>query len=541
MNDHMQEPMRVLIADDENMQREILKIAIPWEENGFFICGEARNGVQALELCLSTKPDIMLVDVNMPLLDGLGLIEKLRETGSICRTIIISGHDEFAYARRAITLGVDEYLLKPIDETELLTLMLRIRSEIIQKKQSDNRLSAMHRQAEEDQRNLRRDFIRNVANRVLDHEEIKTKAAQFRFTHGSHLVAAVIGVEQRSDGIRNSSEVAACRFGIASVLADMFEAEQESVLFHDGVDQLGVAVIDSSGALNEDALMVRFCAVQAYLLEHMHISVNIGVGDIANEIGEFANSYEHAKEARKRGLVFGGSSVTKYEKLNAEPVSNGLSSIQRTEFMMNLKTGNRNVVYAQIQGVLCGSATQNATLKDLQNLVLSFLLAMREVMDEYHGGFDFLTFSYKEMQNIFDGFHSTQEMADWLNQLACRCIEEIGACSNVSAHIEKVKQYIQGNYSNSDLRVEHIAKAVYLSENYLSSKFAQKCGMSIVEYLTFVRLSNGKELLDTHQFNAAEVAEKVGYLDPNYFSKCFKKKYGMSPHQYLQMNKRNKR
>ena len=145
------------------------------------------------------------------------------------------------------------------------------------------------------------------------------------------------------------------------------------------------------------------------------------------------------------------------------------------------------------------------------------------------------------MQNIFDGFHSTQEMVDWLNQLACRCIEEIGACSNVSAHIEKVKQYIQGNYSNSDLRVEHIAKAVYLSENYLSSKFAQKCGMSIVEYLTFVRLSNGKALLDTHQFNAAEVAEKVGYLDPNYFSKCFKKKYGMSPHQYLQMNKRNKR
>ena len=141
------------------------------------------------------------------------------------------------------------------------------------------------------------------------------------------------------------------------------------------------------------------------------------------------------------------------------------------------------------------------------------------------------------MQNIFDGFHSTQEMINWLDQLADRCIEEIGAYSNASSHIEKVKQYIQGNYSNSDIRIEHIAKAVYLSENYLSAIFAQKCGMSIVEYLTFVRLSQGKALLDSHQFSAAEVAEKVGYLDPIYFSKCFKKKYGMSPHQYLQMNK----
>lgn len=537
MNEHMQEPMRVLIADDESMQREILKIAIPWKENGFSICGEARNGAQALELCLSLKPDIILVDVNMPLLDGLGLIEKMREAGCACRAIIISGYDEFVYARRAITLGVDDYLLKPIDEVELLKQVQRIRDQVLKKKQIDNSLSTMHQQAEENFRNLRRDFFRNLAHNVLDAEELKEQAADFQLAQDNPLVAAVIEVQQQNGSIRSSSEFSACRFGIARVLTDLFDAEQETILFSDGLDQLGVVVIDSTGALDEDVLLARFRAVQAYLLDHMHISVHIGIGDIVHRIGEFTSSYEHAMETLKRAVMFQGSSVSKFEKTSIEPTTNGLISAQRTEFMLRVKTGNRTAVYEQIQAILSTSAMQNATLKDLQNLVFSFLSVMREVMDEYHGAFDFLTFSYKEMQNIFDGFHSTQEMINWLDQLADRCIEEIGAYSNASSHIEKVKQYIQGNYSNSDLRIEHIAKAVYLSENYLSAIFAQKCGMSIVEYLTFVRLSQGKALLDSHQFSAAEVAEKVGYLDPNYFSKCFKKKYGMSPHQYLQMNK----
>ena len=128
MNDHMQEPMRVLIADDENMQREILKIAIPWEENGFFICGEARNGVQALELCLSTKPDIMLVDVNMPLLDGLGLIEAIRGTHDhrFLPILMLTTESQAHLREKGKQLGATGWVVKPFKPEHILTVVKKI-------------------------------------------------------------------------------------------------------------------------------------------------------------------------------------------------------------------------------------------------------------------------------------------------------------------------------------------------------------------------------------------------------------------------------
>ncbi|MBA4347634.1 MAG: hypothetical protein C0413_02140 [Clostridiales bacterium] len=540
MNDFKQDDMRVLIVDDENLQREILKIAIPWEEHGFAVCGEARDGAQALELCRSLKPDIILVDVNMPVLNGLNLIEKLKEEGAACRAVIISGHDEFAYARRAITLGVEDYLLKPIDEDELLSLMLRIRSEILEKKQADHSLLQLRHQTEEDYRSLRSAFLRKVAHRVLAEDEILSQTEYFTLNRVRSVAAAVIQIERQDGNGESGGELSAFRIAVANVLTELFQTEQECILFDDRPDRFGVALVTAQGEADEASIIERFHAAQQYLQNEMRIGVSIGIGDSVQRMSEFACSYEHANEARKHGKVFHNSRVSRYEKHIDEPVCFTLTTAQRTEFKLNMKTGNQNAVYEQIKGILCENALQRANLKSLQNTVFSFISAMNEAVHEYRREVDFLTFSYQEMAHKFDGFHSTGEMADWLCQLASQCIAEIGACCGISAHIEKAKQIILEQYGNCDLRLEQIAREVYLNENYLSTKFAQTTGMSIVEYLTFVRLNKAKELLDAHTLSAAEVAEKVGYLDPNYFSKCFKKEFGISPHQYLQLNSRTK-
>lgn len=118
---------QVLIADDEPIIREGIRDCIDWAALGMEVAAEAEDGEEALELVGQLHIDIVLVDMNMPFMDGIELIRRLREERPECRCLIISGHDEFAYAQEAVRLGVEDYILKPVDADQLHAALLRLR------------------------------------------------------------------------------------------------------------------------------------------------------------------------------------------------------------------------------------------------------------------------------------------------------------------------------------------------------------------------------------------------------------------------------
>ena len=122
--------LKVLVVDDEYYFRQALKVTIEWEKWGFEICDEAKNGKIALEKMNTLKPDIVIVDINMPVMDGLEFLHFLNELDINVKVIILTGHSEFNYAKQAVQLGVYNYILKPIDEDELLKCLLDIKNTI---------------------------------------------------------------------------------------------------------------------------------------------------------------------------------------------------------------------------------------------------------------------------------------------------------------------------------------------------------------------------------------------------------------------------
>lgn len=141
--------LKIMIVDDEFYFREALKVSLPWNELGFMICGEAKNGKEALEKLEDLKPDIILVDINMPIMDGLEFVQEIRETGSGCKIIILTGHSEFLYAKQAVQLGVYNYILKPVNEKELTETLFKIKKAIHREKSIRIEIDRLKQQVKE--------------------------------------------------------------------------------------------------------------------------------------------------------------------------------------------------------------------------------------------------------------------------------------------------------------------------------------------------------------------------------------------------------
>lgn len=165
-------PLRVLIADDEPLIREGLAKSIDWESLDFSVCALAANGQEALDFAAQHQPDLMLVDIRMPFLSGLQLIEKVRQILPNVSFIIISGHDEFEYARQAINLSVKDYLLKPVNERQLKESVTQIRQEIYRKRKADEQLAFSKAMLQKNMTILRDQFLQQLITGQLVQEEI---------------------------------------------------------------------------------------------------------------------------------------------------------------------------------------------------------------------------------------------------------------------------------------------------------------------------------------------------------------------------------
>ena len=135
--------MKVFLVDDEIAIRENLRNSFPWEEKGYQLVGEAPDGEMALPMLRDLNADILLTDIRMPFMDGIRLCEEVQRTMPWVERIILSGYDDFTYAQKAISLGVKEYLLKPVTARELEAALDRVRRQIEEKRRDRENLSAL--------------------------------------------------------------------------------------------------------------------------------------------------------------------------------------------------------------------------------------------------------------------------------------------------------------------------------------------------------------------------------------------------------------
>lgn len=526
--------MKLLIVDDEPSIRDGICQAIDWD--GYQIqCLTAKDGIRALEVIEAEQPDLVLLDVRMPHLDGLGVMEELQRREIKVKVVILSGYDQFSYAQKALKYGAVDYLIKPCHKKQLLETVLHFKAEI-EREQRNRQMSMNLRKQLRDNRSVLQErylcrILEQSSLAVNETEEnFKTLQIQLPLHHIAIAVmeldcqTCILFEEGKSLGER---DMALARFGVINIAEEVFEHTQDCkcVSCHEMV----AAFIHVVGGTEGVAAQLQ--TVQRKVQECLGINLTIGVGTITENISDCASSYRRALQTLMVKEVLGSGEIFWYDKVFLkEDGKNQGDDYGRKQVIQAVFSKKAPELYRALQHFFL-------QLKDIRQTeqykmhCLALCLDLSRAMTEYgisSGGTWKPEVSLKELLKI----NLAGEVAALVEQTVREAQNAvINAGANNRLILQQAISYIDDNYQ-SDISLKEAAEHVSLSPNYFSMIFKQLSGTSFVDYLNAARIAKACELLKDVQYKSYEVAFLVGFKDEKYFSYMFKKVTGYSPSQY---------
>ncbi|WP_027205111.1 response regulator transcription factor [Butyrivibrio fibrisolvens] len=537
----------VFLVEDEIVMREGIRSNINWSAEGYKFVGEAGDGELAYPMIRDLKPDIVITDIRMPFMDGLELSRLIKKELPSTRIIILSGYDDFQYAREAISIGVTDYLLKPISGAQLLEAIGKV-SDGIKAEQDQLRFMERYKKEREENRILeKRVLFRQLVAGALSMPEILNKGKAL----GINLAAGAYGIvmfqikvsdESRGEGQITESYSESIE-KITSVIRDKYNSKEGIQVY----EQLGgvfvFLVLGRDRQETADSMDGLLGDLEDMMSDKSGINYYAGTGCVVDRIREVGRSYESASKAFAHRFLYDSSRVfdghrntdqaaesapinmdeIDIGKLDRRIVTSFLNNGSSEEllhfvedFVDNTGKGNfQSLIFRQYISV------------DLYFTVVSFLESIGYSRDEIT----------EKLGNIDDGQSSqvdTDKTKDYIHDILSKALEmRDKVCdSRYSSLINSARSYIYDHYSDEDISLNQVAASVNISPNHFSSVFKKETGETFIEFLTRVRMDKAKELLETTDLKAQEIGYKIGYRDPHYFSYIFKKTQNITPRQY---------
>ncbi len=508
--------MKVLIADDEPVVRQGLRSIIDWKALGFEICGEAQTGTECLQKMLALKPELVLLDIRMPMMQGLDVAEQAKKQGFCGRIIIISGYSDFKYAQSAIRFGVNYYLLKPIDEEELEDAVRNIRQEIVRERQSTvdaTRYMARARGA--------------VLAEMMEKTVYEGDAAQWTERFDKIGLAAdryrVIVAESEAGNKENLIDLMFAFTCIDKEQTEVFALHDRSVCV-----LKGSRVIRAAEQLAQDS-NARFAQLHP-------LGLFAAYGREVSDPRELYLSYRDAVGLLRRRFFYPqGICVADKPDLEPEAISpdtvNDIDTKQVIgELLSLIEICNLDRAKEEIHALCARLCVMNVGAEDIKSLLSSVLIQLKHgILANYRQ----LTTCFESDTALVAAISSTTRLyeieADFMHKVA-GTIAAIGNCSSDHV-IDKVLHYINKNY-DKNLKLETLAELFCYNSAYLGKVFKCNVGESFNAYLDRVRIANAKEMLGRARYKVYEISERVGYNNIDYFYKKFKKYVGESPTEY---------
>jgi two-component system response regulator YesN len=518
----------VFIVDDEVIVREGLRSSIDWEHSGFSFAGEAGDGEIALSMIQDIKPDILITDIKMPFMDGLELSQTVKKLLPWIRIIILSGHDEFDYAKKAISIGVDDYILKPFTPEELLACMNKVAEKLDQQNRQFNDISRMKAQLESNALLAREKLLSDIVLGAVESPEAIQKASDLNINLISRYYIVCVSRIQSITGDINDLITAKSR------LLSLIAQDQNTIGFFLSPDMFVAIVKNSTDKGCEDDAYRLADAVQHEISKNTKCTVITSIGSLADHTALIASSFQNAGKVLNQCRVTGKNRIVSSDEVNS--VSGGSIVLQENDPLVDrLNFADESEIDQIIREyiALLGENPDHFSVI-ASYLLVDVIMAVSKVIEELGGDIktvmpEILTHSFVDNavqnQDVF-----IAEIRRVLAAVLTYRNEHMqGRYGDV---ILRAKKYIDEHYSDPDICLRSTAEAVNFSPNHFSTIFSQECGTTFIEYLTAVRIEQAKKLLKTSDMKSADIAYEVGFNDPHYFSFIFKKVTGISPRDY---------
>ncbi|MFD2327940.1 response regulator [Cohnella sp. GCM10020058] len=529
----------VLIVDDEPLARQSLRYLIDWKSLGYQIAAEAADGAEALAVMKAQPISLVLTDIRMPVMNGLAFVERLREF-SDAAVVILSGYDDFEYARQGMKMGVKDYLLKPVDEDDLEALLRLVSSELAARSMQDRRQHL----GESLQREL---LLRRWTQGQADADELEALRDLLPWQERGGLYACLL-IEMDfvfGGGVALSErDIALKRFAVQNIAEEVCMGAGS--LFEAGEDRYGIVLRVVEADRVAESLAARIAeSVALYAKE----TVSVGVGHAVADPVRAAESFAAAEEALAAKFLQGGAAVLR----RLEPPAEGMNGAAAdTGAAGALQAEPVGAFMAQLERVLAAVRSQDraATEQALASLrrslphsglsagamrtaILYALVQLHQLLKEQ--GADPSPLFAREIGDY--GRVMTSRSADELLRFAegkyIGVLEQLARMRAVKPNrvIAEAKAMIEAHYGEN-LSLRSIADRVFLNPNHLGKLFKSVTGLSFNDYLLQVRMAHAKRMLRETDLKVYEIASSVGYTELDWFYKRFKAFTGVSAGEY---------
>lgn len=500
---------KVMIVEDEELILQGIRNILDWEALGLHVVHMAHDGVEALEMWEKEPVHIVVTDISMPEMDGLTLLQKIREKEEQVRFIILTGYDEFTYAREAIRLGVDNYILKPINEEEL-ERQLR---ETVQKLEEADKKKVQY---------------------------IDEKAQWLHFLNGKY-------GEEAGDKYREmlgfSEEQGTCHAAVMKWSMDglkekktadlivKLKAERGLGIVHLPPDQLLMVL---SGDMNDEEALDYFSDLQNRIESSFNIMTFIGVGPEIKSFGQLPEAYRAAKKLQKYLIIEGyGSCISQSRARNRKTEAVRMDEAKLRKFILKKE---KDAAVGYIEDLLINNVRKDASAGTLYQMAVKMAVLLEDIKKEYKLESDRFYDTAELIELIFSADDILGIKAAFVSEITeiIECMHEED--SQYTPVVRQILAEVEHNYKE-DMNLKTLAYKYHMNASYLGQIFQKEVGCSFAQHLSNTKNGIAKDLILNTNMKINDIAKQVGYPDTSYFYRKFKQRYGVSPASLREMKK----
>ncbi|WP_054955514.1 response regulator transcription factor [Paenibacillus dakarensis] len=525
---------KVFIVDDEPFILEGLTSIIDWEELGIHLYGKASGGSEAFEILENQEVDILITDIMMRDMNGLQLIEQLKPIHPQMKFIILSGYNEFEYVKQGMRLGIENYLLKPVNINELRETV----ESTVQKIEYADRQAYI----EQNQLDILRDniFFRWVTGR-FENEELRNRLNFLGINTSFPVYAtAVIKTVHDSSMQANSSLNSEQELNrqVYQLCRNLSEKTGNPLCFSDQDGDMVIITPGNSHDIVKAEALSTLSLIKYEAKSLCHVKVLVTLGSLEPGFLGVSSSYKHAKRLQEFFLINEENEIISYDQINAAALQNGTPSVDWFEFEHLLLSKNKKNIHTFIDSIFTElQFAGSATPAQIHNCAVEMILCTKQVVKDNKLNHEQATSEYKQLFTTIFKAHTIQQLTTHVKFIADSAVDYLCTQDDeFSPVVKQVLHLIKTQYMN-ELSLKTLSPSLNIHPFYLGQLFQKETGISFSDYVNSFRIKKAQKLLLSTTLKTNEISNHVGYLEAGYFYKQFKKYSGISPTEYRNRKK----
>lgn len=526
---------KLMLVDDESEIREGLREVVDFQSLGFDVVGEASNGLAGLQMAEQLSPDLIITDIRMPLMNGMTMCRQIRSILPTAQFIILSGYDDFEYARQAIEVKALGYLLKPISAGEFVQMLKQARNSLDEAARERADVRQLKQRFANSLPFLRESLLASLISGGISPQDALIHAERYGETLQAPAYAVLLARIGHETGEEKVSDPELLPFAVANIIDEVLNTYVKTHIFRYNGMTAGLLLLNSDSQEHVSQLMEHIEEARKIARYYLQCELHVGISSTCRDLAPLPAVARQALNALEYSILSGAQHSLCIKDIERGSNTDLVMEDYRLRRLSNLiKAGESAGAHELLHEIIDRCRHGKPAIKAYQTYLMELLMGFLRIVPD-------MSLERERFDEDFDRISgailgtcpSADEVAELFSSLMEKLMHSISDSRKSSGRLmaDAAQSYLKEHYAQDDLTLEELCLHLHVSPSHFSSLFKKETKKTFHQYLTEIRMDRALTLLSAGELRTAQVAHEVGLPDPSYFSYCFKKHFGFPPSQ----------